>query len=112
MHAVSKAMLDVGFAEAQPPVVLNIVHPRPVEWPTITRDVNDALLAANVTTHILPMVPFAQWFEELEWRARTAAGLNFSDIVSSYPSPIHLSNYFGISARNRTPEVFPNNFFS
>jgi hypothetical protein len=112
MHAVSKAMLDVGFTEAQPPVVLNIVHPRPVEWPTITRDVNDALLAANVTTDILPMVPFAQWFEELEGRAKTAAGLDFSDIVSSYPSPIHLSNCFGFSARHRTPEVFPNNFVS
>jgi hypothetical protein len=112
MHAVSKAIIDVAFTEAQPPVVLNIVHPRPVEWSTIMRDVNDALLAANVTTNILPMVPFSQWFEELEGRAKIADGLDFSDIVNSYPSPIHLSNCFGFSARHQTPDVFPNIFVS
>jgi thioester reductase-like protein len=72
MHAVAKAILDVGFAEEQPTIALNIVHPRPVEWSTVMRDVSDALLAAKVTSEFLPLLPFGEWFEALEGRAKAA----------------------------------------
>jgi len=72
MHAVSKAILDVAFSDEQPPIALNIVHPRPVEWSTVMRDVRDALLAAKVSSEALPLVPFGEWFEQLEGRAKIA----------------------------------------
>ena len=84
MHAVSKAILDVAFYDKQPPIALNIVHPRPVEWSTVVRDVRDALLEAKVGSEALPLVPFEEWFEKLEGRAKTADVHDISSIVSIY----------------------------
>ena len=84
MHAVSKAILDVAFSHKQPPIALNIVHPRPVKWSTVMRDVRDALLAAKVSSEALPLVPFGEWFEQLEGRAKIADEHDISIIVSIY----------------------------
>jgi len=72
MHAVSKAILDVAFSDEQPPIALNIVHPKPDEWSTVMGDVRNALLAAKVSSEALPLVPFGEWFEQLEGRAKIA----------------------------------------
>lgn len=82
MHAVSTAILDVAFAEEQPTIALNIVHPRPIEWSTVMRGVSDALLGAKVTSELLPLVPFGEWFEALELRSKTADVDDLSTIVS------------------------------
>jgi hypothetical protein len=82
MHAVSKAILDVAFSDEQPPIALNIVHPRPIEWSTIMRDVGEALLAAKVSSEALPLVPFEEWFKRLEGRAKIADVHDISSIVS------------------------------
>jgi hypothetical protein len=84
MHAVSKAILDVAFSDEQLPIALNIVHPRPVEWSTAIRDVRDALLEAKVNCEALPLVPFGDWFEQLEGRAKIADGHDISSIVCIY----------------------------
>ena len=84
MHVVSKAILDVAFSEKQPPIALNIVHPRPVEWSTVVRDVREALLAAKVGSEALPLVPFEEWFKQLEGRAKTSDVHDISSIVSIY----------------------------
>jgi hypothetical protein len=84
MHAVSKAILDVAFSDEQPPIALNIVHPRPVEWSTVMRNVREGLLAAQVSSETLPLVPFEEWFEQLEKRAMVADVHDISSIVSIY----------------------------
>jgi hypothetical protein len=33
-YAISGAILDVAFAEEQPPITVNLVHPRPIPWRT------------------------------------------------------------------------------
>jgi hypothetical protein len=84
MHAVSKAILDVAFSDKQLPIALNIVHPRPVEWSTVMRDVRDALLEAKVSSEALPLIPFRDWFEQLESRAKIADEHDIGIIVSIY----------------------------
>ncbi|KAG9308660.1 putative aminoadipate reductase [Chiua virens] len=34
-HAVSDAMLDVAFADEEPPLAVNLVHPRPIAWESL-----------------------------------------------------------------------------
>jgi hypothetical protein len=82
IHAVSNAILDVAFSDEQSLTALNIVHPRPVEWSTVMRDVREALLAAKVNSEILPLVPFEEWLKQLEGRAEIADVHDISSIVS------------------------------
>lgn len=112
MHAVSKAILDVAFAEEPPTIALNIVHPRPVEWSTVMRGVSDALLAAKVTSKTLPLLPFGEWFKALEERAKAADEHDMSSIVSIYhqSSLTHVFNCFGSPARHQTPQILPHFF--
>ncbi|KAG1853273.1 putative aminoadipate reductase [Suillus tomentosus] len=69
-HAVSNAILDVAFAEEEPPIAVNLVHPRPTAWKTLMQPIADALVERKVTTYLLPLVPFSEWLEKLEWSAK------------------------------------------
>ncbi|KAG2364532.1 putative aminoadipate reductase [Suillus spraguei] len=64
-HAISNAILDVAFAEEEPPIVMNLVHPRPVVWRALIEPIADALVERKVTSHPLPLVPFSEWLEKL-----------------------------------------------
>ncbi|KAG2361461.1 putative aminoadipate reductase, partial [Suillus spraguei] len=69
-HAISNAILDVAFAEEEPPIVMNLVHPRPVVWRALIEPIADALVERKVTSHPLPLVPFSEWLEKLELSAK------------------------------------------
>jgi hypothetical protein len=108
MHAASKAILDVAFTKEQPAIALNIVHPRPVDWLTIMRDVSDALLATKVTSKALPLVPFGEWFEALEERAKIGDAHDLNNIVSTHlQSTDSISDCFGFLAGHQTSQILP-----
>lgn len=79
-HAVSNAILDVAFAEEEPPVVVNLVHPRPIAWGTVMRPVANAIAEYKVTRVPLPVVPFSEWLGKLELSAKDASEENIQRI--------------------------------
>ncbi|KAG6878934.1 putative NRPS-like protein biosynthetic cluster [Termitomyces sp. T32_za158] len=69
MHAVSRTILDIAFSADQLPEVINLVHPRPVQW----NGVIDGLRAIlDEDERPLRIVPFQEWFSLLERRATNA----------------------------------------
>ncbi|KAF9232883.1 hypothetical protein BU15DRAFT_80708 [Melanogaster broomeanus] len=72
-HAVSDAVLDVAFAEDEPPIAVNLVHPRPVEWVSLMKPISSALYQKNLTSEPLQLVPFDQWVTRLEKYAADAS---------------------------------------
>ncbi|KZP16234.1 acetyl-CoA synthetase-like protein [Athelia psychrophila] len=70
MDIVSQVILDVAMAEESPSIAMNIVHPRPSSWSAIIGSIADALHASGITPVRLAVIPFAEWFEQLEQRAR------------------------------------------
>ncbi|OAX38465.1 hypothetical protein K503DRAFT_782845 [Rhizopogon vinicolor AM-OR11-026] len=52
-HTVSKAVLDVAFAEHEPPVAVNPVHPRPVAWEALMRPIADAMFERKPAIKLL-----------------------------------------------------------
>ncbi|KAH9944763.1 hypothetical protein B0H21DRAFT_862505 [Amylocystis lapponica] len=62
MDAVAAALVDVVLG-ADPPLLVNVVHPRPVPWQEAFGWVNGALGLA------LPFVPFHSWVKKLEDKA-------------------------------------------
>ncbi|KAH7928011.1 putative aminoadipate reductase [Leucogyrophana mollusca] len=79
-HAVSNAILDVAFSQEQPPIAINLVHPRPVEWTAVMKPVGDALLRKAVSSEAVPLVPFKEWFARLEARAQDTSEENIRRI--------------------------------
>ncbi|KAH7882112.1 putative aminoadipate reductase [Phlebopus sp. FC_14] len=65
-HAVLDAILDVAFAEEEPPIAVNLVHPHPVEWESLMKPISDALYQKKLTKLPLPLLSFAEWLEMLE----------------------------------------------
>jgi len=78
MHAVSKAILDIAFAEEQPPVALNLVHPRPVGWNAVIESIQEALGEGSAPLRVLP---FPKWFALLERRAKNVSDADIQTIV-------------------------------
>ncbi|OAX38467.1 putative aminoadipate reductase [Rhizopogon vinicolor AM-OR11-026] len=75
-HAISNAILDVAFAEQEPPIAVNLVHPRPVAWKTLMQPVAKAIFERKVTGDPLPLVPFSEWLEKLESAAKDTSESN------------------------------------
>ncbi|KAI6125333.1 putative nonribosomal peptide synthetase [Pisolithus croceorrhizus] len=69
MNAVSGAILDVALSGDEPPIVVNLVHPRPVEFEALMRPISDALFGKNITRERLPLVHSSEWFHMLEKQA-------------------------------------------
>jgi thioester reductase-like protein/acyl-CoA synthetase (AMP-forming)/AMP-acid ligase II len=69
-QTISNAILDVAFAKEEPPIVMNLVHPRPTAWRNLMQPIADAMVAHKVTSHPLPFVSFSEWFEKLELSAK------------------------------------------
>jgi hypothetical protein len=80
-HAVSDAILDVTFAEQEPPVAVNLVHPRPIAWKALMQPVADAIFERKVTSDPLPLVPFSEWFAKLESSAKDVSEGNMKRVV-------------------------------
>lgn len=82
MDVVSQAITDVALAELPPTIALNIVHPRPSSWSTIIGFIADALFHAGINPERLPVLPFTEWFGQLEQRADHANIEDMANIVS------------------------------
>ncbi|OAX31791.1 putative aminoadipate reductase [Rhizopogon vinicolor AM-OR11-026] len=72
-HVVSNAILDVAFAEQEPPIAVNLVHPRPIAWKTLMQPIADTMVECKITSTSLPLVPFSEWFGKLESSAKGAS---------------------------------------
>ncbi|EGN94883.1 hypothetical protein SERLA73DRAFT_162904 [Serpula lacrymans var. lacrymans S7.3] len=79
-HAVSQAILDVAFAKAKPPTVINLVHPRPVQWAALMQPIGDALIRNKLLPNPLPTVAFEEWFSRLEQKAISASTEDFKEM--------------------------------
>ncbi|KZP33250.1 putative nonribosomal peptide synthetase [Athelia psychrophila] len=79
VNTVSQVILDVAFAE-EPPLALNIVHPRPILWSTVIKHIRDALQRSGLTSQALPLLHFTEWFDALERRSRVADEQGTADI--------------------------------
>ncbi|KAI5990800.1 putative aminoadipate reductase [Pisolithus marmoratus] len=73
MDAVSGAILDVALSDEEPPIAVNLVHPRPVEFESIMRPISDALFEKNITRERLPLLRSSEWFHRLEKQAVSAS---------------------------------------
>ncbi|KAG1726867.1 putative aminoadipate reductase [Suillus paluster] len=76
---VAAAALDVALSETYVPLV-NMTHPRPVQWQTIFEGVRDALAASGKTSHSLPLEPYSDWMQKLEQRAHGAKERDFNEL--------------------------------
>jgi thioester reductase-like protein len=81
--AVSDAITDTLFHHNIPPLALNVVHPRPAKWTSIISAIRDAVKETTkaVTEADLPLIPFSQWYAELEVAAQTASEKTLQDMV-------------------------------
>ncbi|KZP19755.1 hypothetical protein FIBSPDRAFT_743463, partial [Athelia psychrophila] len=82
MDVVSQVILDVALAAQSPSIAMNIVHPRPSSWSAIVGSISDALHTSGITAERLAILPFAEWFEQLERRARGANAEEMAKIPS------------------------------
>jgi len=80
--AVSGAILDVALGKDKPPIAINVVHPRPVEWEALMKPISDALFAKNITREPLPLIPSAEWYHRLEKHAVNANEETIKRVVS------------------------------
>ncbi|CAA7263094.1 unnamed protein product [Cyclocybe aegerita] len=69
MDAASRAILDIALTPERPPLALNAVHPRPVLWQDIMQAIAKEIPPRDGVDGI-PFVPFSQWVERLEERAK------------------------------------------
>ncbi|KAG6831500.1 putative NRPS-like protein biosynthetic cluster [Tephrocybe sp. NHM501043] len=76
MDAASKAILDIAFSLDQPPLALNLVHPRPVPWNDVIESFK-TLLGQGTS---LRVVPFPKWLSLLEERSKKAANEDINAI--------------------------------
>ncbi|KAI6042371.1 putative aminoadipate reductase [Pisolithus marmoratus] len=82
MDAVSGAILDVSLSDEEPPIAVNLVHPRPVEFEAIMKPISDALFEKNITRERLPLLHSSEWFHRLEKQAVDANEEKIRQVVS------------------------------
>ncbi|KIM56982.1 hypothetical protein SCLCIDRAFT_1219816 [Scleroderma citrinum Foug A] len=92
--AVSGTILDVALGEDEPPIMINVVHPRPVEWEALMKTIGDALFAKNVTREPLPIIHSAEWYHRLEEHA-----VNANEAKMKRVPAIKLLNYLSFFAQ-------------
>jgi hypothetical protein len=87
MTAVSDCIMDVLFIQERPPLVLNVVHPKPVEWTKVVSCIREALVSTRCIAKEtdLDIIPFSEWFSKLETSAQQANTDTLKDIVSPFP---------------------------
>jgi hypothetical protein len=71
----------VAFAEQEPPIAINLVHPKPVAWKALMQPVADALFEREITSNPLPFIPFSEWLGRLESKAKDVSEANKKHIV-------------------------------
>ena len=81
-HAVSDAILDIAFADEEPPIAANLVHSRPVTWASLMQSIRDTLYQRHLTSSPLPLIPFSEWVTRLDVCAVDSSEANIRRVVS------------------------------
>ncbi|KAJ7045248.1 putative aminoadipate reductase [Mycena alexandri] len=71
-EAVSQAIVDAALSIEKPPFAINLVHPRPIRW--------DEVISTMARTVQLPLVPFADWVQQIQDRSVGAAAEEIENI--------------------------------
>ncbi|KAJ7633420.1 acetyl-CoA synthetase-like protein [Mycena polygramma] len=71
-EVVSRTIVDAALRVEKPPFAVNLVHPRPVSW--------DRIMSSMADTVQLPLIPFADWVQQLELRSAHATAKDIEDI--------------------------------
>ncbi|KAJ6457233.1 acetyl-CoA synthetase-like protein [Mycena sanguinolenta] len=71
-EAVSRTIVDAALSSKPPPFAINLVHPRPVLW--------DFVVSTLANTAQLPLIPFADWVQQLQDRSTRAAAEDIEKI--------------------------------
>ncbi|KAJ7052222.1 putative aminoadipate reductase [Mycena amicta] len=73
-EAVAQCIVDLALlpAEGGKPFAVNVVHPRPVAW--------DAVMGAMARVAQLPLVPIAEWVQQLDQSAKNATAEDMGKI--------------------------------
>ena len=79
---VSRTITDVVISHTALPEVINIVHPRPLEWNTVTKHITQAL-AAETRTEPLPSLPIDEWVAKVSSAGEKMDESLMKDLVSS-----------------------------
>jgi hypothetical protein len=77
----------VAFAEAEPPIAVNLVHPRPIAWKTLMQPVADRIFELKITSNPIALAPFSDWLEKLESSAKDASEETIKRIVCVFRWP-------------------------
>lgn len=77
LDAVGQAYVDWVCSEDDLPGLVNVVHPRPTDWATVLVGLQKEL------GDRVPLVPPAQWMDELELRSTRPSPEDVENIVSS-----------------------------
>ena len=80
-HAVSDAIVDVAFAEEEPPLAVNLVHPRPIAWKKLMQPIAEVVYQQHLTSSLLPLIPFGQWVTRLNACAVDTREANIKRVV-------------------------------
>ncbi|KAF8215602.1 hypothetical protein K438DRAFT_1748527 [Mycena galopus ATCC 62051] len=70
--AVSRTIIDAALSTERLPFAVNLVHPRSVPW--------DFVMSAMASETQLPMIPFADWVQQLQDRSAQATAEDIADI--------------------------------
>ncbi|KAJ7688597.1 hypothetical protein B0H17DRAFT_1160269 [Mycena rosella] len=84
-EVVARTIVDAAVRPDSPPFAINIVHPRPVTW--------DSVMSSMAHIAQRPLIPFADWFHQLETRASGATAEDMENIPG-----IKLLSFFSAAA--------------
>ncbi|KAG5652629.1 putative NRPS-like protein biosynthetic cluster [Sphagnurus paluster] len=82
VDGVAGGILDIALSHKVLPPILNLVHPRPVEWSDVILGIQKAI--KEVLKHDLKVVPCGNWVSALEAHANTATAETMDSIVSAW----------------------------
>ncbi|KAJ7855599.1 hypothetical protein B0H14DRAFT_3645801 [Mycena olivaceomarginata] len=71
-EAVSRVIVDAALSADKPPPTANIVHPRPISW--------DVVMSTMASAVQLPLIPFADWVQQIEVRSTRATAEDIANI--------------------------------
>ncbi|KAG5649393.1 hypothetical protein H0H81_004129, partial [Sphagnurus paluster] len=94
VDGVAGSVLDITLGDKVPPPILNLVHPRPVEWNDVMAGIRTAI--KEVLERDLEVVPFGDWVSALEAHAKTAT----TETMDSIPALKLLDFFRGLSRGN------------
>ncbi|KAG5652628.1 putative NRPS-like protein biosynthetic cluster [Sphagnurus paluster] len=94
VDGVAGGILDIALGDKAPPPMLNLVHPRPVEWSNVIAGIKTAI--KEVLGRNLEVVPFGDWVSALEAHADTAT----AETMDSIPALKLLDFFRGVSRGN------------